>query len=117
MEMSNTENSQSDGTITFYNAIDDTALGVYNNSTANGATIAWSTYSANNNYQKWYLESVAFQRGDVNRDGSFSSADSTLVSQYISQSTTFSDLQQFLADVNGDSLINTKDVLAIIKLY
>ena len=112
----NMENYQRDGSVTIYNGSNDTALGVYNNETANGATATWSTYDSDNEYQKWYLESVAYQRGDINCSGAFDSNDQTLALQYASHTVTLSDLQIYLADVNGDDVINAKDALAINKL-
>lgn len=112
----NMENYQRDGSVTIYNGTNDIALGIYNNGSANGTTAAWSTYDSDNEYQKWYLESVAFQRGDINCNGEFDSSDQTLALQYASHTVTLSDLQIYLADINGDDVINAKDALAINKL-
>ncbi len=112
----NMENYQRDGSVTIYNGTDDIALGIYNNGTANGTTAAWSTYDSDNECQKWYLESIAFQRGDINCNGEFDSSDQTLALQYASHTVTLSDLQIYLADINGDDVINAKDALAINKL-
>lgn len=112
----NMENYQRDGSVTIYNGTNDIALGIYNNGSANGTTAAWSTYTSDNEYQKWYLESVAFQRGDINCNGEFDSSDQTLALQYASHTVTLSDLQIYLADINGDDVINAKDALAINKL-
>ncbi len=116
MFQQNTENYQRDGSITIYRGSNDTALGIYNNSTANGATAAWSTYDSNNEYQKWYLEPVAYQRGDINRDGSFSTTDYNLVYQYVYGSATLTDIQLFLADVNGDYEVDATDISKISEL-
>lgn len=85
--------------------------------TLNGTTKVTSQNSfSGNEYQKWYLESVAYQRGDINCSGAFDSNDQTLALQYASHTVTLSDLQIYLADVNGDDVINAKDALAINKL-
>ena len=105
-----------DGSVNFYNGATTSALGIYNNSTASGAAAAWSPYSSSNEYQHWYIEPVAYQRGDVNADGAITSADSLMVSQYTVGNRTFSYLEKYLADVNGDGSINASDTLMINQI-
>ncbi len=105
-----------DGTVTFYNANYESALSIYNNSTASGAAAAWSPYSSSDQHQQWYLEPVAYQRGDVNMDGIISSADAQMILQYSTGNTTPSDIQKYLADLNGDNLITSTDAVIANKI-
>ena len=54
--------------------------------------------------------------GDLNQDGDITSADVTLLEDYINGTGTLTDLQQILADVNGDGVIDEKD-LEYIQRY
>ncbi len=109
-------NYERDGSITIYNGANAYGLGIYNNSTASGTAAAWSPYSSSNTYQQWYLEPVAYQRGDVNVDGVISSTDGNIVLQYTVGTKTFSALEEYLADVNGDGNINANDALMINQI-
>lgn len=112
----NQPNNEDDGSVTFYNGANASALGVYNNSSASGAAAAWSPYVSLNAYQQWYLEPVAYQRGDVNCDGVITTADAQLVLNYSVSAVTFSDLQKYLGDVNGDGKIDSNDALLINQI-
>ena len=105
-----------DGSVSFYNGATTSALGIYNNSTATGAAAAWSPYTSTNTYQQWYLEPVAYQRGDVNIDGTINATDALLVSQSTAGTRTLSDLEKYLADVNGDGQVNTADTQMINQI-
>lgn len=87
----------------------------YNNASASGAA-AWSPYVSSNAYQQWYLEPVAYQRGDVNYDGAITAVDAQLVLNYSVSAVTFSDLQKYLGDVNGDGKIDANDALLINQI-
>lgn len=100
-----------DGTVTFFNVDYESALSIYNNSTASGAAAAWSPYSSSDQYQQWYLESVAYQRGDVNIDGVITAADAQKILQYSAGSATPSDVERYLSDVNGDNAITSADAM------
>ena len=112
----NRPNNEDDGSVTFYTISNASALGVYNNSSASGTAAAWSPYVSSNAYQQWYLEPVAYQRGDVNYDGAITAADAQLVLNYSVSAATFSDLQKYLGDVNGDGEINASDALLINQI-
>lgn len=112
----NSTNYERDGSYSFVNGSTSTALGIYNQSSASGASVAWSPYTSTNEYQKWYIEPVAYQRGDVNFSGSFASNDAQMVLEYSVGSRTFSDLQKFLADANGDGDIDSNDSLIINQI-
>lgn len=105
-----------DGTFTFFNSDSESALSIYNNSNASGATAAWVPYSSSDKYQQWYLESAAYQRGDVNMDGVINTTDQQMISQYILGKITFSDVQKYLADVDGDGRIMLSDASHVGKI-
>ncbi len=92
-------------------------LCINNNSSASGALAAWvHSLAASDNYRQWYLEPVAYQKGDVNLSGTFESEDSQMVLEYATRQRTFSRLQKFLADVNGDGTVNTTDALKVSQI-
>lgn len=92
-------------------------LCINNNSSASGALAAWvHSLAASDNYRQWYLEPVAYQKGDVNLSGTFENEDSQMVLEYATGQRTFSRLQKFLADVNGDGTVNTTDALKVSQI-
>lgn len=92
-------------------------LCINNNSSASGALAAWvHSLAVSDNYRQWYLEPVAYQKGDVNLSGTFESEDSQMVLEYTTGQRTFSRLQKFLADVNGDGTVNTTDALKVSQI-
>lgn len=92
-------------------------LCINNNSSASGALAAWvHSLAVSDNYRQWYLEPVAYQKGDVNLSGTFESEDSQMVLEYATGQRTFSRLQKFLADVNGDGTVNTTDALKVSQI-
>ena len=105
-----------DGSVSFYNGATTSALGIYNKSTATGAAAGWAPYTSTNTCQQWYLEPVAYQRGDVNIDGTINATDALMVSQSTAGTRTLSDLEKYLADVNGDGQVNTADAQMINQI-
>lgn len=92
-------------------------LCINNNSSASGALAAWvHSLAASDNYRQWYLEPVAYQKGDVNLSGTFENEDSQMVLEYATGQRTFSRLQKFLSDVNGDGAVNTTDALKVSQI-
>ena len=92
-------------------------LCINNNSSASGALAAWvHSLAVSDNYRQWYLEPVAYQKGDVNLSGTFENEDSQMVLEYATGQRTFSRLQKFLADVNGDGTVNTTDALKVSQI-
>lgn len=92
-------------------------LCINNNSSASGALAAWvHSLAVSDNYRQWYLEPVAYQKGDVNLSGTFESEDSQMVLEYATGQRTFSRLQKFLSDVNGDGTVNTTDALKVSQI-
>ena len=92
-------------------------LCINNNSSASGALAAWvHSLAVSDNYRQWYLEPVAYQKGDVNLSGTFESEDSQMVLEYATGQRTFSRLQKFLSDVNGDGAVNTTDALKVSQI-
>lgn len=111
----NGDGNDQDGTVSIYDANSGNLLGVYNN-LSNDTFISWYPLSNVSNYQKWYLESVEYQRGDVNFDGIIDANDSLLVLQYVAVITTLNETQQYYADVDGDGIIDSMDANLILQI-
>lgn len=56
---------------------------------------------------------LAYELGDVNRDGILNIKDATLIQKYLVQLKTLDDEQKALADINGDKVISIKDAAKI----
>lgn len=108
----------SDGSFTFVQLLNGSiyALGIYEGSTTSGATAVWSSYSASNEHQKWYLEKLSYQKGDVNLNGNITTSDAQTVLSYTTGSSSLNTIQLFLADVNGDGVITTTDSTLILQM-
>ena len=61
-------------------------------------------------------ECIAFQRGDVNRDGNINVLDMITVANHILHVATLDSTGQYLADCNGDNSINVLDLIAIANV-
>lgn len=86
-----------------------------NSTTIAGRLVTYSFYNGSDS-QKWYLEPLAYQKGDVDRDGSITTSDSLAVEQAAAGKITFNKIQRYLADVNNDRLIDTTDSLTILQM-
>lgn len=112
----NNYNGLHDGSYSFYNPTYDYGLGIYNNSTSIGSLAAWSPFESTNTYQQWYLVPIAYQRGDISANGIIDSADEQLIRDYIGRNITFSNLQLFLADMNGNGTVNSIDWQKMLQI-
>lgn len=79
---------------------------------AQNSTAIWQNIGIPERFQ-WYFEPAGYIRGDVNRDGTVSTADALLAQKYVSKVVTFDAAQKFLADMNNDGQINVTDVQLI----
>jgi len=104
--------NSNDGTFSLekQNGMNWLRLGIYNNSTTNGASAAWYNYSDSNMAQRWYFEAVEFKKGDANNDGVLNQSDVTkITTMYSNPQNSYSNLERFLADYNCDGVINSSD--------
>lgn len=104
------------GTYTFKRTVNGStyALGINGQATSSGAYANWSPYSANNNSQKWYLETANYRSGDVDCNGIIQEADRLAVLQHVVNPLVFTNnIQTYLADVNKDNIINVSDAVLI----
>ena len=53
--------------------------------------------------------------GDVDLDGKITSADSLKIQRYLNGKETFTNIQKYLADVNGDNKVNQTDVTGTLE--
>lgn len=88
---------------------DKTALSPYNRQATPGIPVAWEPWSVTRDAQKWYLEKINYRKGDVDADGTITSTDLAKMNQYISGTIGLSGIQQYLADLNNDGIIDTQD--------
>lgn len=108
--------NESDGTVSISNTNKTMYLGVYRNSNISGVRGTWVTTSNPGDYQKWILESVVYQKGDVTKDGIINSSDALKVLNYATEQETPTDIEKFLADANGDGFINSSDSLKVLNI-
>ena len=80
-----------------------------------GGRFQWATYGAPVNFQ-WHFERVVCQKGDVNLDGSLSTADVLLLQQYVGKSVSFNDDQLYLGDLNNSGTVTVLDVNLLQQL-
>lgn len=90
------------------------SLGIKSNSTFNSAEVWWVD-TASSTSDDWYLEKIAYQKGDINIDGVVDSQDLQMFNQYLLGSTTLNVLQAYLADTNLDGYLNLFDRSLIQK--
>ena len=64
----------------------------------------------------WVPEKLNYWKGDPNIDGQVTSADQLFVQKFVAGTTTFTDFQQYLADVNCNGVIDSTDALIISKI-
>ena len=93
---------------------DTYAIGIKNKSNSEGARAAWSINATSNLYQQWFLEPVAYQKGDVDLNGSISADDSRQVLRYATSLDTPNTIQSFLADADGDGSISAADASLVL---
>ena len=80
-----------------------------------GGRFQWATYGAPVNFQ-WHFERVVCQKGDVNLDGSLSTADVLLLQRYIGREVSFNDDQLYLGDLNNSGTVTVLDVNLLQQL-
>lgn len=113
--------NNSDGTYSFERFISTSGyrLGVYNNSNSSGVDASWYSKDVNNQFQKWHLEATGYKRGDVDLDGSITTTDAALVLNIYSAmsigNNTANNIEMFLADFNGDRIIDATDASLILN--
>ena len=76
---------------------------------AQSSAAIWQNIGIPERFQ-WYFEPVGYIRGDVNRDGTVSTADALLAQKYVSKLVTFDAAQRFLGDMDNDGQVNMNDV-------
>lgn len=91
---------------------------VYNSST-NCYDVVWKTFNPGNitNQQKWFIDTVGYQRGDYNLDGLIDSADALKVLRCSVGLETPTKVQEYLADVDGNGSITSNDASLINSIY
>ena len=69
-------------------------------------------------YVSWdcLYNSLSLQKGDIDIDGDIDSDDLSLLTQYLSATLTPSNIQRFLADINGDGALTIRDLTALRRL-
>lgn len=77
-----------------------------------GARARWCMRTDSDS-QKWYLERVNYQKGDINMDGKINNVDLQQLNQYLESEVSLSEARLFLADVNNDGLISLADVISL----
>lgn len=98
-----------DGSYLIYNT-GNSAIVPFNNSSSVGTLVTWHSMSSSNNSQKWFLEPVSYQKGDINLDGVLSSTDIEILDDYLEGVLDLNNVQKYMADINGDESIDSIDL-------
>lgn len=114
-----------DGSVAFSKIINGQQymLSVLNNSMAENSQIVWKRIDSATDIEScmyWYLESVCYQVGDVDMNGTISAADSRIVLNYSSGTGTLGsdtniNILTYLADANSDGAVNAIDARLILR--
>lgn len=110
-----------DGSVSFWRTVSGVsyAFGFHSNSsgTFTGSMATWFLASGGINYhdQEWSLESLAYRKGDVDRNGLVNSNDARMVSQSTVGTITLTDVQFYLADMDNDGVVNSNDWRLILQ--
>ena len=110
-----------DGTVSVYNT-DKSRILTYSGSSVVWKTINSATSTVLSN-QKWYFEKVNYLSSDANMDGAIGEnsvgeyLDALTIQRYLVGLETFSSVQCYLADVDGDGDVTIVDAQKITLLY
>jgi len=55
-------------------------------------------------------------KGDIDFNGTLNSTDVQMIQEYVIHSRTFSDVEKFYADVNGDGSVNNTDAYVLNQI-
>jgi len=107
---------RNDGTVDIYQADHiHNRLQPYQSLNSSGAQMAFYQFSSSSNHQRWYLEPINYLKGDLDSNGIVNITDQNIMNNYILGSTSLTDLQISVADMNNDGIINGMDLLLIQK--
>ncbi len=115
-------NWNANGSVSFWRTVSgvSNAFGFHSNTTGTftGSIATWFLASGGAKYhdQEWSLESLAYRKGDVDRNGLINSSDARMVNQASVGSITLSDVQFYLADVDNDGAVNSNDSRLILQM-
>lgn len=122
-DVSITQNS--DGSVTILKTKNDIMyqLCILNNVTENNVQAVWKRIDQASDLeatQKWYLEPICYQVGDVNMDGIITASDSRIVLNYSVGngslgSSVYTNVLVYLADANSDGQITATDSRLILR--
>ena len=88
--------------------------------TSQNAQVVWSLYDESDPSQKWYLETVAYQKGDVDTNGIIEENDAqaiiSMAANIGSGNNNYSNKQCYLADYNQDEQVSVLDASMIYAL-
>ncbi len=67
-------------------------------------------------FRMWVLEDINYRPGDVDRDGSLTVQDATLIQKFVGKLLTPTPTQHYLSDANCDGAITVRDSTYIQSL-
>lgn len=93
------------------------SLGVINNSFSAEQVLTWEKQNNTNKIsQEWYLEKCCYLKGDVNRSGTITSADYSIILNHIYYGFSLDNAEMYLADMNGDGILTVEDANAVAAI-
>lgn len=109
-------NMNSNGSISIFSLTQYAfVLDIRNRSIAAGEAARW-TLLENKPSQMWYLEPVAYQKADVNMDGSIDAYDALIIEQAAVKKVDLTKAEEFLADVDNNGQVTAYDSMLAQKI-
>lgn len=108
--------NNTDGSISMYQLVSGKRYYLSIMDTTNNSELKWKYCQQITNAQKWYPEKIVYLRGDVDQDGQILADDAQQILRYSAHLQTFSDVQVFLADLDGNGVIDAADSRIALRI-
>lgn len=108
--------NNSDGSLSMYQLISGKRYYLSSMDSTNNSELKWKYCQQLTSYQKWFPEKIVYMRGDVDQDGQIMADDARQILNYSASLITFSDVQVFLSDLDGNGVIDAADARIALRI-